>query len=231
MRQVRVFLTCDEGFVADSLRDFANAYEDAPGGKDWLEVEHGSGFLEFVEVPDPYPTHDEIISGIIAKRKALNEEAMDKEAKRNAHIEELEAKIKALAPRLSAMFDVAEALTNNGFYLGPTSVPGRYKLESPLYCTDGIDHRVGFWCDHPYLDAPARNFSMTGYFGIANGGACGDQHLRIDRHGNVKRFDFTPRYHDYKQTYINDLERVLDKFDEIESGLYEYAKNPISRRK
>ena len=71
---------------------------------------------------------------------------------------------------------------------------------------------------------------MTGYFGIANGGACGDQHLMIDRHGNVKRFDFTPRYRDYKQTYINDLESVLDKFDEIESGLYEYAKNPISRR-
>lgn len=46
-------MVCDEGFVADSLRDFATAYEDNIG--DWHEVEHGSGFLEFVEAPNPAP--------------------------------------------------------------------------------------------------------------------------------------------------------------------------------
>lgn len=172
---------------------------------------------------------NEIINGIYAKRKAIDEEAFNKEVQRDSYIEFLEAKVKALAPRLEKMFAVAEALTNNGFYLGPTSVPNCYKLASPLYCTDGIDHRVGFWCDHPYLDAPVRNFSMTGYFGIENGGACGDQHLSVDRHGNVKRYDFTSRYRDYKERYIHDLEKLLNKFDEIESGLYEYAKNPKVR--
>lgn len=170
MRQVRIVMNCDEGFVADTLRDFANAYEERNG--DWHEVEHGSGFLEFVEVPDPDPemAHEDIINGIAARRKAINEEAMDKEAKRDAYIKELEAKVKALAPRLRKMFDVAEVLTANRFYLGPIK-NGWQTMESPKYCTEHITHRVGFFCDHPYLDAPARDFTMTGYFGIANGGA------------------------------------------------------------
>lgn len=172
---------------------------------------------------------NEIINGIIAKRKALNEEAMDKEARRDAYIEELEAKVKALAPRLSKMFDIAEALTNNGFYIGPKNNTAGYRFHSPLYCTDHIDHGVGFFCRHPYFDFPGRDFTMTGYFGIANGGACGEQDLMIDRNGNVQRYDFSPRYRDYKKTYIEDLEYLLKKFDEVEQGLYEYAKNPISR--
>jgi hypothetical protein len=172
---------------------------------------------------------NEIINGIIAKRKALNEEAMDKEVARDAYIAELEAKVKALAPRLSKMFDVAEALTANRFYLGPISIPGRYRLESPLYCTDHIAHRVGFWCNNPYLESPGRDFTMTGYFGIANGGVCGDQDLKVDRDGNVQRFDFSPWYRDYKQTYIADLEYLIKQFDEVEQGLFEYATNPISR--
>lgn len=168
---------------------------------------------------------NEIINGIIAKRKALNEEAMDREARRDAHIEELEAKVKALAPRLGKMFDIAEALTTNGFYLGP--VQGY--LGSPLFCTDHIAHRVGFFCTHPYTGSPGTNFTMTGYFGIANGGACGEQDLKVDRDGNVQRYDFSSRYRDYKQIYIGDLEHLLKKFDEIEQGLFEYATNPISR--
>ena len=54
MKQIRVVLTCDEGFVADSLREFASAYEDDFG--DFHEVEHGSGFLEMIDVPDPEPS-------------------------------------------------------------------------------------------------------------------------------------------------------------------------------
>lgn len=58
MRQVRVVLNCDEGFVADALRDFATAYEEKDG--DWHEVRHGSGFLEFIEVPDPEPSLEQV---------------------------------------------------------------------------------------------------------------------------------------------------------------------------
>lgn len=170
----------------------------------------------------------EIINGIIAKRNSLNEDAYNKEAKRDAYIKELETRVKALAPRLGKMFDVAEALVDNGFYLGP--ITGGGSFGTPLFCTDGIHHRIGFFCRSPYIDSPSRDFSLTGYFGIANGGACGDQHLRIDRYGNVARYDFTPRYRDYKATYISDLESILNRFDSIESGLYEYATNLISRK-
>lgn len=228
MREIRIVINCDEGFVADTLRDLATAYEDDMDERDWLEVEHGCGSLEFVEVPDPKPSQDDIVGGIFAKRKSIDDEIQDKEAKRDAYIEELEAKVKELAPRLRKMFDVAEALTANRFYLGPIK-DGWQTMESPKFCTEHITHRVGFFCNHPYLEAPARNFTMTGYFGIANGGACGDQDLKVDRDGNVQRYDFSPRYRDYKKTYIEDLECLLKKFDEVEQGLFEYAKNPISR--
>lgn len=167
-----------------------------------------------------------IIEGIRARREFIDAQACDKEAKRDAYIEELEAKVEALAPRLGKMFDVAEALTVNGFFLGPL----QGMASSPKYCTDGIAHRLGFFCVHPYWDSPGRDLSMTGFFGIQNGGACGEQSLKVNRYGEVIRFDFTSRYCDYKQIYIADLERFINKFDEVEAGLYEYAKNPIPRR-
>jgi len=216
-------MICDEGFVADSLRDFATAYEDNFG--DEHEFEHGNGRLEFVEVSEPEEKQEDVVAGIAAKRKSLDDAALEAEYRQLEHMRDLEKRVKALAPRLRKMFDVAEALTKSRFYLGPAA------RESPLFCTEHITHRVGFFCDHPYFDSPSRNFSMTGYFGIANGGACGSQDLMIDRNGNVKRYDFTiaSRTVDYKRIYIEDLECVLKKFDEVEKGLFEYAKNPISR--
>ena len=90
MRQVRVVLTCDEGFVADSLRDFASAYEDKFG--DWHEVEHGSGFLEFVEVPDPEPSladvFDKKAKEMADKREAERQKKQKMLADERAYIRE-----------------------------------------------------------------------------------------------------------------------------------------------
>jgi hypothetical protein len=47
MKQIRVVVTCDEGWVADTLRDIATMIEDAD--REWYEAEHGSGFIEEVE--------------------------------------------------------------------------------------------------------------------------------------------------------------------------------------
>lgn len=47
MKQIRVVLICDEGFVADTLRDIATMIEDEE--RSWYEAEHGSGFTEEVE--------------------------------------------------------------------------------------------------------------------------------------------------------------------------------------
>lgn len=93
MRQVRVVLTCDEGFVADSLRDFATAYEDREG--DWFEVEHGSGFLEFVEVPEPS------LADIFDKKKEKVLDEREQERLRLQKMDEEErAWIEATLPKL-----------------------------------------------------------------------------------------------------------------------------------
>lgn len=103
MRQVRVVLTCDEGFVADSLRDFANAYEDAPCGKDWLEVKHGSGFLEFVEVPDPAPNLADVFdvarNAVLDERDRKRRELMDMQAADRKWIDETITKLEFLKDR------------------------------------------------------------------------------------------------------------------------------------
>jgi len=86
MRKVKVVLVCDEGFVADSLREFATAYEDNFG--DWHEVEHGSGFLEFVEVPDPEPSLAEVFD---KKRESV----MDERERRRRELERMDEEERA----------------------------------------------------------------------------------------------------------------------------------------
>ena len=101
MRKVRVVLTCDEGFVADSLRDFATAYEDNAG--DFHEVEHGSGFLEFVEVPDPKPSLEEVFEAkaeaVWNERKKKAEELMKMNADERDYINALAEKLSFLTER------------------------------------------------------------------------------------------------------------------------------------
>ena len=101
MRQVRVVLTCDEGFVADSLRDFASAYEDDFG--DFHEVEHGSGFLEFVEVPDPEPSladvFDKKVKEMADKREAERQKLTKMDAEEREYIDLLAEKLSFLCER------------------------------------------------------------------------------------------------------------------------------------
>lgn len=101
MKRVRVVLTCDEGFVADSLRDFANAYEDKFG--DFHEVEHGSGFLEFVEVPDPEPSladvFDKKAKEVADKREAERQKLIKMDAEEREYINALAEKLDFLRER------------------------------------------------------------------------------------------------------------------------------------
>ena len=110
-----------------------------------------------------------------------------------------------------------------------------YRQAAPEFLTDHIDHRVGFYVKHPYFDAPGRDYTLTGYFGKANGGACGNYDLMIDRDGNVKRYPFDMygssdiRYKRMRDGYLDDLKKVADKFDDFEKRFFEYATNPIPR--
>jgi len=85
-REIRIVINCDEGFVADTLREFAGKYEDEFG--DWHECEHGSGFLEFVEVPDPEPSLADVFD------KKVKDVADKREAERKKRLNMLDAERK-----------------------------------------------------------------------------------------------------------------------------------------
>lgn len=101
MKQVRVVLTCDEGFVADSLRDFAAKYEDEFG--DFHEVEHGSGFLEFVEVPAPEPSLADIFDNkakaVRDKREEERQKLIRMDAEEREYVDALAEKLDFLRGR------------------------------------------------------------------------------------------------------------------------------------
>lgn len=48
MKEIRVVVVCDEGYVADTLRDIAALYENDLDNSEFYSAEHGSGFWEEV---------------------------------------------------------------------------------------------------------------------------------------------------------------------------------------
>ncbi len=107
MRKVKVVLVCDEGFVADSLREFATAYEDNFG--DWHEVEHGSGFLEFVEEPDSKPSLAEVFD---KKRESV----VDERERRCRELEKMDEEERAW---ITEMTEKLAFLRERGFKVEP----------------------------------------------------------------------------------------------------------------
>ncbi len=177
---------------------------------------------------------ENIINGIVVKRNELDSARARKNQEIWNEILGLESRMLELAPRIGEMFKVAEALTKNGFWMGPAT---GFKSKTPRFLTDGINHRFGFYVNHPYLDAPGRNYTLTGYLGIENGGAAGDFHLMIDRCGRAayrcgsECFRCEPRdderYEWTRNDYLKDLKRAVKEFDQFEADFYEYARNPV----
>ena len=51
MKEIRIVINCDEGFVADTLRDIATQYENGEYAQfGFYEVEHGVGTIEETEL-------------------------------------------------------------------------------------------------------------------------------------------------------------------------------------
>lgn len=49
MKQIKISITCDEGFVADALREIANAYESRPDDESEAEFETAHYMAEITE--------------------------------------------------------------------------------------------------------------------------------------------------------------------------------------
>lgn len=100
MKQIRVVLTCDEYYVADTLREVATMIED--GEQSWYEAGHGSGFTEEVDVPDPQPSLDEMFDEAASAEQRKRE---DKHRKQLAMQDEERKWIEDTMPKFEFLKD------------------------------------------------------------------------------------------------------------------------------
>lgn len=128
-------------------------------------------------------------------------------------------KIKALGGRIAKMWDIAQALLDNGFRIGDRKSywNGSYnELE-----TEGWFHHLGFYVN---------NGRVTG-FGVCGGGV-NLESVFANRNGEVYINMNKAHYNTYSETYYTAWEyphyrevmhRIIDRFDEYERKFYDYA--------
>lgn len=157
-------------------------------------------------------TTEDRISAIARFASARNEKAQKEAEDRIERIEKLRGRIRALAPRIGTLLDVAEACYQNSVQLGPLS--GDY----PKFVTDGISHGVGFFVRgnaHRYCGTPQKCEPFA--VGIMGGG-CDGEDFMVSREGEIEKGLRKPN-----------IERVmgefLAKFDNFEDGFFSYIDN------
>ena len=50
MIDTRIIINCEREYIAETLMRIASEYEHEMGLADWIEVEHGVGFIEEIEL-------------------------------------------------------------------------------------------------------------------------------------------------------------------------------------
>lgn len=153
-------------------------------------------------------------------------ERRDTEAKRkadDAHAQLMKKvnAIKALAPRIANMLDIAQSLWENKIRIGKPITEALGMTRSDL-TTDGINHTMGFYTDRKKVWGEHWLSTECGYpyaFGIEGGGYSG-YGLEIDRNGNIVR-GMPNRY----GTAEDKMQWVIDHFDEFERKFYAYVES------
>lgn len=149
------------------------------------------------------------ISAIAKFASAQDEKAQKAADGRMERIEALRGRIRALAPRIGVLLDVAEACYRNAVQLGP------FVGDYPKFLTNGITHRVGFFVKgNPHRDYGTPRRCEPFAVGIEGGGWNGEDFV-VSREGEVTKGLGKP-----------DIERVagefLTEFDDFENGFLSY---------
>ena len=128
--------------------------------------------------------------------------------------------IKSFGERISKMWDIAQALLDNGFRIGEKV--DNYGL-TPYYTleTDCTHHWIGFCV----------NKGQILWFGIAGGG-CDGESFKINKFGDclLDRHILYGRFYRYFEDYDNKIhcDRIVKEFDEYERKFYEFVENLVS---
>lgn len=163
---------------------------------------------------------ENLIDRINAKANKMRQEKIDESDKKKKDFLNKLEKVKELAPRISKMWDVAQALISNGFRLGDV----KYWVDFKHYTleSDATYHWLGF----------VINGNVVKGFGIVGGGCCGKSlvcdkkgEFGIDMEIEYACGDLSVKYYpawEYPH-FIDKLDKILYGFDEYERKFYEYA--------
>lgn len=165
---------------------------------------------------------ENLIDRINAKGNKMRQDKIDESNKKKKDFLSKLDKVKELAPRISKMWDVAQALISNGFRLGDV----KYRAGSEYYTleSDGTCHWLGF----------VINGNVVKGFGIVGGGCCGKS-LVCDKKGefgiNMETTyacgDLSVKYYpawEYPH-YVSKLNEIVCGFDDYERKFYEFAES------
>lgn len=161
---------------------------------------------------------ENLIDRINAKGNKIRQNKIDESDKKKKDFLSKLDKVKELAPRISKMWDVAQALISNGFRLGDVKHWAGFKhytLES-----DSMYHWLGFVIDG----------SVVNGFGIVGGGCCGKS-LVCGRDGEFNLDMSRSEYYNGRGSlpvweypdYVGKLNEIVYGFDDYERKFYEYA--------
>jgi len=159
------------------------------------------------------------LNKIAAKGAELVANANAEQRMREQTIAKYASEIKALAPRIKTLVEIAKALIQNNIPLG------NKKLDTIGYkedlVSDGWYHTLGFFYKY---ESGKRHFLGIG---IEGGGYAGLD-MAVDENGDmVKRID--PYYQSYQydgyRDYCNKCEQFLTGFDAFEQRVNEYVDN------
>ena len=159
---------------------------------------------------------------IRAKRQSLDAQEMAREQKAANEVAAYTARIKALAPRIDELTQIAGELLRNDLPLGRPRADWWY--EKGELETDGISHRLGFVM---HCENGKRMFCYE--IGI-EGGGCDGNDIVVDRCGNITKNPLdkviglwtSERAH---WDFCNKCERLLSAFDAFEEKVFDYVDN------
>lgn len=165
-------------------------------------------------------TLEERLGKIANKGAQMIADANAEEERKKEIIKKYEQDIKALAPRIKQLMEIAVALLKNNIPLGKrgTTITGSY---DDAFETDGIHHGLGFFFRYE------RGYKYLVGIGIKGGGCCGKD-LAVNKDGDmVVKID--PHYHSYMyfgfNDYCNKCKTFLQKFDDFEKNVNDYVDN------
>ena len=147
-------------------------------------------------------------------------DANAEEERKKEIIKKYEQDIKALAPRIKQLMEIAVALLKNNIPLGKrgTTITGSY---DDAFETDGIHHGLGFFFRYE------SGYKYIVGIGIKGGGCCG-RNLAINENG-IMVYRPDPYYQSYQyfgyNDYCNKCKTFLQKFDDFEKNVNDYVDN------